>query len=138
MLRRPIIYSNGVVYIYDYIQSHVLIVQPYQLKLIKMRAELANIHHCAVPFLSRAAVNLSWYDSTHMINDHTGCAQKNFTFFKNTHRFIFPSIAMKLNNYLIKPLLMTVQNLKIIGLNFLLIISYARAELIYDPCIFII
>ena len=33
----------------------------YQLKLIKMRTELANLNHCAVPFLSRAAVNLSWY-----------------------------------------------------------------------------
>ena len=30
----------------------------------KMRAELANLNHCAVPFLSRAAVSLSWYDST--------------------------------------------------------------------------
>ena len=29
-----------------------------------MRAELVNLNHCAVPFLSRAAVNLSWYDST--------------------------------------------------------------------------
>ena len=28
-----------------------------------MRAELANLNHCAVPFLSRAAVNLSWFDS---------------------------------------------------------------------------
>ena len=28
-----------------------------------MRAELANLNHCAVPFLSRAAVNLSWYYS---------------------------------------------------------------------------
>ena len=27
-----------------------------------MRAKLANLNHCAVPFLSRAAVNLSWYD----------------------------------------------------------------------------
>ena len=35
-----------------------------QLKLIKMRAELANLNNCAVPFLSRAAVNLSWYHST--------------------------------------------------------------------------
>ena len=26
-----------------------------------MRAELANLDHCAVPFLSRAAVNLCWY-----------------------------------------------------------------------------
>ena len=26
-----------------------------------MRAELANRNHCAVPFLSRAAVNLCWY-----------------------------------------------------------------------------
>ena len=30
----------------------------------KMRAELPNLNHCAVPFLSRAAVNLSWYNST--------------------------------------------------------------------------
>ena len=29
-----------------------------------MRAELANLNHCAVPFLSRTDVNLSCYDST--------------------------------------------------------------------------
>ena len=34
----------------------------YQLKLIKVRAELANLNNCAVPFLSRAAVNLCWYN----------------------------------------------------------------------------
>ena len=28
-----------------------------------MRAELANLNPFAVPFLSRAAVNLSWYDT---------------------------------------------------------------------------
>ena len=28
-----------------------------------MRAELADLNYCAIPFLSRAAVNLSWYDS---------------------------------------------------------------------------
>ena len=33
-----------------------------QLKLIKMRAEVANLNDCAAPFLSRAAVNLSWYN----------------------------------------------------------------------------
>ena len=27
----------------------------------KMRAKLANLNNCAVPFLSRAAVNLCWY-----------------------------------------------------------------------------
>ena len=27
-----------------------------------MRAELANLNHCAVPFLSLAAVNLCWYN----------------------------------------------------------------------------
>ena len=27
-----------------------------------MRAELAHLSHCAVPFLSRAAVNLCWND----------------------------------------------------------------------------
>ena len=26
-----------------------------------MRAKLANLNHCAVPFLSRAAANLCWY-----------------------------------------------------------------------------
>ena len=36
----------------------------YQLKLIKMRAEFASLNPCAVPFLSRAGVNLSWYDCT--------------------------------------------------------------------------
>ena len=30
-------------------------------KLIKMSAELASLNHCAVPFLSRAVVNLCWY-----------------------------------------------------------------------------
>ena len=30
----------------------------------KCAHELANLSHCAVPFLSRAAVNLCWYDST--------------------------------------------------------------------------
>ena len=30
-----------------------------------MRAELANLNHCAVPFLSRAAINL--YDSTYYL-----------------------------------------------------------------------
>ena len=27
-----------------------------------MRAELSSLNHCAVPFLSPAAVNLRWYD----------------------------------------------------------------------------
>ena len=29
-----------------------------------MRTELANLTHCAVPFLSRAVVNLCWYYTT--------------------------------------------------------------------------
>ena len=28
-----------------------------------MRAELADLYHCAVPILSRAVVNLNWYDN---------------------------------------------------------------------------
>ena len=28
-----------------------------------MRAELANLNHCAVPFLSRGAPNLCWYNT---------------------------------------------------------------------------
>ena len=39
-----------------------LVIISYQLKLIKMRAKLANLNLCAVPFLSRAAANL--YDYT--------------------------------------------------------------------------
>ena len=31
-----------------------------------MRIELANLNHCAVLFLSRAAVNLNWYDSIYL------------------------------------------------------------------------
>ena len=27
-----------------------------------MRAELANLNNCAIPLLSRATVNLNWYD----------------------------------------------------------------------------
>ena len=41
-----------------------LVLPSYQLKLIKLRGKLANLNHCAVPFLSRAAVNLYWYDYT--------------------------------------------------------------------------
>ena len=39
----------------------------YNLKLIKMRAKLATLDYCAVTFLSRAAVNLSWYDYSNYI-----------------------------------------------------------------------
>ena len=51
--------TNNCYYIYIYIQC---IVVPTHVE--KMRAELANLNHCAVPLLRRAAVNLSWYDST--------------------------------------------------------------------------
>ena len=33
----------------------------YQLELTKICAELADLNHCAVPFLTCAAVNLRWY-----------------------------------------------------------------------------
>ena len=33
-----------------------------------MRAELVNLNRCVVPFLCRAAVNLSWYDSNLNLN----------------------------------------------------------------------
>ena len=39
----------------------IVFVISYQLKLIKMRAELANLNHSVVPFLSRAVVKLCWY-----------------------------------------------------------------------------
>ena len=45
-----------------------------------MRAELANINHCAVPFLSRAAVNLSWYDSS----QHSEVQIENVNEYPNT------------------------------------------------------
>ena len=32
----------------------------YQHKLIKMRAELGSLNHCAVPFLSHVTANLCW------------------------------------------------------------------------------
>ena len=41
--------------------SVLLLLVSYQLKLIKMRARLANLNNCAVHFLSRAATNLCWY-----------------------------------------------------------------------------
>ena len=44
--------------------NYDLVLRSYQLKLIKMLAELANLNHCAVPFLSRAAVNLNLYNSS--------------------------------------------------------------------------
>ena len=34
---------------------------PLPTQVDKMRAELANLNDCAVPFLSRAAANLCWY-----------------------------------------------------------------------------
>ena len=37
------------------------IIISYQLKLTKMLTELANLNHCAVPFLRRAATNMCWY-----------------------------------------------------------------------------
>ena len=37
------------------------IVLSYQIKLIKMRAKLANLNDCAVAFLNRAVANLCWY-----------------------------------------------------------------------------
>ena len=55
MVRYFISVFNGMVYaLFTYIIS-------YQLKFVKMRAELSNVNHCAVLFISRAAVNLYWY-----------------------------------------------------------------------------
>ena len=48
------------------------IILSYQLKLIKMLAELANLNNCAVPFLSRAVVN-----------HHTFTVYRKYTFLKN-------------------------------------------------------
>ena len=31
-------------------------------QVVKMRVKLANLNHCAVPFLSHAAANLCWYN----------------------------------------------------------------------------
>ena len=45
--------------------NDLIIVMSYQLsfKLTKIRAELASLNYCAVPFLSRAPVNLCCYTS---------------------------------------------------------------------------
>ena len=40
---------------------YIQYVIPYQIKLVKIRAEPDNPNHCAAPPLSRAAVNLCWY-----------------------------------------------------------------------------
>ena len=42
-----------------------------------MRAELANLNDCAVPFLSRAAVNLSWYDIISIYISTFACFHKH-------------------------------------------------------------
>ena len=52
-----------------------------------MRAELANLNHCAVPFLSRAAVSLSWYDII-----------SQYTYYKQVHYTIYKYIANNLQN----------------------------------------
>ena len=41
--------------------SRIIYILSCQLKLIRMRAKLANQSDCAVPFLSRSAANLCWY-----------------------------------------------------------------------------
>ena len=65
----PFIIVNTVVpgrgpYMGRAVQMNIMIyyMPSYHLKLIKMRAKLANLNDCAVSFLSRAAVNLCWYD----------------------------------------------------------------------------
>ena len=52
--------------LYENILSNFVVLS-YQLKLIKMRAKLANLNHYAVLFLNRAAVNLTRYYSTFYI-----------------------------------------------------------------------
>ena len=52
-----------------------------------MRAELPNLNHCAVPFLSRAAVSLSWYDII-----------SQYTYYKHVHYTIYKYIANNLQN----------------------------------------
>ena len=49
--------------------SHAILIYQYNGVVIvptqvnKMRAKLANLNDCAVPFLSRASVNMCWYHS---------------------------------------------------------------------------
>ena len=48
-----------------------------------MHANLGNVNHCAVPILSRAAANLSWYDIILLLS-HEGC--NNFAIWQDrTH-----------------------------------------------------
>ena len=60
-------------------EKTVKVVLSYQFKLIIMRAEIANLNHCAVPFLSRAAVNFRWYCCTYRPDIHTNM-KKTFKF----------------------------------------------------------
>ena len=58
-----LVYENCLLYSDIHLRYILYTIWSYQLKLMKMRAELANLNHCAVPFLSCAVVNLSWKDS---------------------------------------------------------------------------
>ena len=60
----------------------IMYVLSYQLKLIKMHAKLANLNHYAVPFLSRAGVNLCWYYYIYIYN-----FDQYFNFFHTTFTF---------------------------------------------------
>ena len=69
----------GVVFL-DTITRYII---SYQLKLIKLRAKLANLNHCAVPFLSRAIANLCWYSYTvysraHKLFGHLNARHSDF------------------------------------------------------------
>ena len=71
----------------------------------KMREELASLNHCAVPFLSRAAVNLSWYDSTHPFSVDAGHSLYSALHVYSLH-FNKPCLAMGVYSlHFIKPCL---------------------------------
>ena len=64
---------------------------PLPTQVEKMRTELANLNHCAVLFLSRAATNLSWYDSIYHIKMVGCCNCKT-----KTRAFVLDMCALQL------------------------------------------
>ena len=62
---------------YDKYIRYIIIIISYQLELMKMRADLVDLNHCAVLFLIRAAVNLWWYYNIYYIYNYTYISRKN-------------------------------------------------------------
>ena len=61
----------------------------------KIRAELASLNHCAVPFLSRAAVNFCWYLNTSFLSFSVSWSDSVLS--SSILLFLSPSLSSLLN-----------------------------------------